>query len=152
MTDEVPPKKKGGRPPGPVTPEKIAGALRILQRAPLPPREVLAGIGITDPAVFWQALQEAGHVPAGMSLQEFTQAADEARARIEILEAQVVQPPTVQVVRMAPLEDGIDPMDGLFYLADAVRDLARAIQESPLAARKRSRTPTIDTISERMME
>ena len=125
MTDEAPPKKKGGRPPGPVTPEKIAGALRILQRAPLPPREVLAGIGITDPAVFWQALQEAGHVPAGMSLQEFTQAADE------------VGTPAVQVIRMAPLDDGVDPMDGLFYLADAVRDLARAIRErQPKVARR----------------
>lgn len=147
MTDQIPRRK--GRPPGPVTPEKIAGALRILQRAPLPPREVLAGIGITDPAVFWQALQEAGHVPAGMSLQEFTQAADEARARLEVLENQVVQPPTVQTVRMAPLDDGVDPMEGLFYLADAMRDLARAMQENTQAIRERPLPPTLETVTRR---
>lgn len=145
MTDQIPRRK--GRPPGPISQERITGALRLLQRADLPPREVLAGIGITDPAVFWQALQEAGHVPAGMSLQEFTQAADEARARLEVLENQVVQPPTVQTVRMAPLDDGVDPMEGLFYLADAMRDLARAMKENTSAIREKARSPTIEAVT-----
>lgn len=120
ITSPEPPqqKKKRGRPPGPVTRERAMQAIRLLQRSDLTPEEIsshlLPPAPPRTPEDLWAELQRTGAVPAGMALQDLTASSP-------------ATPPSRTLVELAPLEDGINPVELLIYLPDAIRTCAAAL-------------------------
>ncbi len=120
ITSPEPPqqKKKRGRPPGPVTRERAMQAIRLLQRSDLTPEEIssllLPQAPPRTPEDLWAELQRTGAVPAGMTLQDL--AAPRTAAS-----------PSRILVELAPLDDGVNPVELLIYLPDAIRTCAAAL-------------------------
>lgn len=120
ITSPEPPqqKKKRGRPPGPVTRERAMQAIRLLQRSDLTPEEIssllLPQAPPRTPEDLWAELQRTGAVPAGMTLQDL--AAPRTAAS-----------PSRILVELAPLDDGVNPVELLIYLPDAIRTCATAL-------------------------
>ena len=111
-------KKRGGRPPGPVTRERAMQAVSLLQRSDLTPEEIstllLPPAPHRTPEDLWAELQRTGAVPAGMTLQDLTASSP-------------ATPPSRTLVELAPLEDGVNPVELLIYLPDAIRTCAAAL-------------------------
>ena len=113
-----PQKKQGGRPPGPVTRERAMQAVSLLQRSDLTPEEIssllLPQAPPRTPEDLWAELQRTGAVPAGMTLQDL--AAPRTAAS-----------PSRILGELAPLDDGVNPVELLIYLPDAIRACAAAL-------------------------
>lgn len=119
ITSPEPPqqKKRGGRPPGPVTRERAMQAVSILQRSDLTPEEIssllLPPAPPRTPEDLWAELQRIGAVPKGMTLEDLVapKSTTDPRVRVEL----------------APLDDGVNPVELLIYLPDAIKTCAAAL-------------------------
>jgi len=113
-----PEKKRSGRPPGPVTRERAMQAVSLLQRSDLTPEEIssllLPPAPPRTPEDLWAELQRTGAVPAGVTLQDLTASSP-------------ATPPSRILVELAPLEDGVNPVELLIYLPDAIRTCVAAL-------------------------
>lgn len=111
-------KKKGGRPPGPVTRKRAMQAIRLLQRSDLTPEEIssllLPPAPQRTPEDLWVELQRTGAVPISMTFEDLTASLAAA-------------PPSRTLFELAPLEDGVNPVELLIYLPDAIRTCAAAL-------------------------
>lgn len=93
-------------------------AISILQRSDLTPEEIaqhlLPQAPPRAPEDLWTELQRAGAVPVGMTLQDL--AAPQPGASL-----------SRTLVELAPLEDGVNPVELLIYLPDAIRACTREL-------------------------
>jgi len=111
-------KKRGGRPPGPVTRERAMQAISLLQRSDLTPEEIsrhlLPPAPPRAPEDLWAELQRTGAIPASMALQD-------------LAAPRPAGSPSRILVELAPLDDGVNPVELLIYLPDAIRTCAAAL-------------------------
>jgi len=93
-------------------------AVFLLQRSDLTPEEIssllLPPAPPRTPEDLWAELQRTGAIPAGVTLQDLTASSP-------------ATPPSRTLVELAPLEDGVNPVELLIYLPDAVRSCAAAL-------------------------
>ena len=105
---------------GPMKGEKISVNLKAysVQRSDLTPEEIsshlLPPAPPRAPEDLWAELQRTGAIPASMALQD-------------LAAPRPAGSPSRILVELAPLEDGVNPVELLIYLPDAIRTCAAAL-------------------------
>lgn len=106
MTTPVPPKRRVGRPPGPVSEKRVLEAIALLKRSDVPDAEIARHFSPDPtPEELLADLIRSGGCPPEVTLADL----------------QLLSRDRVIRVELAPLEDGVSPVEVLVYLPDLLK-------------------------------